>query len=431
MNTKQFQCLLCKHEAPPNTFVNTANNKLMCPRCRSEFENPYAYKANVSYADCDSQKAVTRFPFSLNNEQASISVRPGYIALLIGNDGQKYWLNAADNVLKRKLTGCQLYYICLSPVVMWGTSCLNIFGAYGRAQLSLDAEYVQQLCENEGSVMHLENHLRNLVNTHITKHFLEESTQQRIFLYRSAENYTYMLGNITKGVQLTKLQPYGYCMNRSSFNSFFIEDRQETPEKESASSLPKEIPPVDIIAKRIKAHTVKTKTEEVFISKLNRYERYKAGEIITEDMLVNTKTIHRYQKKHFSFSHGWGIYNQTIPEIPYFSANGTLSFYIDNTIRLSKHLCKLETWHSFEELFFSEVLKAELIDALKNIIRHYLQENRLNIHDVSASLSAMSVDLTRELNGEFLFQGTPSFQKYGLRVDCADILDLDIYSNRR
>ena len=112
----------------------------------------------------------------------------------------------------------------------------------------------------------------------------------------------------------------------------------------------------------------------------------------------------------------------------YYSAHGTLSFYIDSTERFSRLLYKAKTWHNFETQFFTNILKREISEALREVMasrvgRQYFQQERIGDY-----LSAMSVDLTNMLNGEGKDAKEPVFRQYGLRVKQTDILNIDFYT---
>ena len=93
MPTNDFVCPLCRYKAPLALFENMGEGQMRCRRCRSKFPDPNAYSAGVAYADCDSRRAVTRFPFSMNGSAgAVIRVRDGYMAL-ISSGGQRRWVN--------------------------------------------------------------------------------------------------------------------------------------------------------------------------------------------------------------------------------------------------------------------------------------------------------------------------------------------------
>ena len=78
-------------------FDNIDNGKLKCRRCRNTADDPNAYGAESTYADCDSRRVVTRFPFALDGRDAVIQVRQGYMALAVGNDGSTIWLRQLKN----------------------------------------------------------------------------------------------------------------------------------------------------------------------------------------------------------------------------------------------------------------------------------------------------------------------------------------------
>ena len=136
-------CPNCRYECPSHSFIRLADSKLKCRRCRGEFDDPDAYRPNVSYADTDSDKMVSRFPYSLSGQNAVIRVPDGYLAYVIGASEGGMLLTSGNCEIKDEPTWIQVYYICLNPRLPWGSRGLKKFGAYGTAQLSISEDFVK------------------------------------------------------------------------------------------------------------------------------------------------------------------------------------------------------------------------------------------------------------------------------------------------
>ena len=102
MEATRFTCPHCLYEAELHMFENMANGKLKCRRCRSEVQDPNAFSAQRTYADCDSHRAVTRFPFHLNGKDAMIRVRHA--------EPQK---NVSQSVCKKNVSQLRLVKVML------------------------------------------------------------------------------------------------------------------------------------------------------------------------------------------------------------------------------------------------------------------------------------------------------------------------------
>ena len=144
MAISEFTCPHCMYHAPLPYFVNEDDSKMKCMRCRSRFDDPNAYLADITYADCNCLRPVTRFPFALKGENTIIHVRDGYMALIVGAAGVRLWIEEKNCHITNMPDGFQLYFVCLKPNVTWGTDSLEKFGVYGNAQLSISQEYVKE-----------------------------------------------------------------------------------------------------------------------------------------------------------------------------------------------------------------------------------------------------------------------------------------------
>ena len=430
MQDTMFTCPHCLYKAPMNHFESVEGGMLKCKRCRSRFDDPNAFRGDTSYADCDSQQAVFRFPFALNGRNTVIRVREGYLAYVICNDGRRLWLSNYSNHVSGMGDGFQLYYICLSPRVNWGVRSTNRFGVYGNAQLALTGEYVQTYCYDRGSVQTLEKHLRELVVQRVTEYVQAETDRNETAVLEHREGYLSVLGALEDGASLTVLNPIGYRTPKG-YTGTFPASSAMPDAYEAEESLSIRQAPLESLKAAQKDYTVKPGTEEVLIRSASRIERHKAGEMITLNMLRGVQTRLRFRTKEFDFPYGWGVYNQPSGAMQYFSAHGTISFFIDNTEQMGFLFAKAENWEGFEDQFFTNVLRTELSAALGRILKTYTCKDGFDPKETAKYLSAMSVELTDTLNGEDGQAREPAFRQYGLRVFKTDILDLSIYGSRR
>ena len=161
----------------------------------------------------------------------------------------------------------------------------------------------------------------------------------------------------------------------------------------------------------------------------NKHERHKSGETVEVAMLQGVDKLLRYKKKEFEFPYGWG-FDQGRAGQSYFSAHGTISFFIDSTAKLSGHLYGLRNWKEFDQQFFG-ALRAEICEALQKVLSERVGRQDFHAERIEDYLSSMSVELTDLLNGEGPADGEPVFRKYGLRVKQTDIMGLHLYSIRR
>ncbi len=417
------------YRAPSSVFESVEDGEMKCRRCRSRFKDPNAFAFDTTYADCDSRRPVTRFPFALNGENAVIRVRDGYLALLVGSGGQRMWIEGKDCRITDMPGGIQVYYVCLSPQVKWGTSAVEEFGAYGTAQLLLSKDYAKSFCGADGRVQALEEHLRKLVSSRVTEFVRTEAERQNTSLLEHRDSYLSVLGVMEDGVSLTRIEPMGYRDAQGGAGLFTIFSPTSF-QPEEAEPLPLSPAPADILNPPKAPYTIKDRTEEVFSRGHAKAERHKAGERVDADMLHGVQKVFRYRNKEFEFPFGWGLYNQRAGA-GYYSAQGEISFFIDSTERFSLLLAKTASWPEFAEQFFFNVLKKEISAALREILSERSARKDFQPDRIGDYLSAMSVDLTNLLNGEEPFSRDPAFRANGLRVRRADILDIHFYSDWR
>ena len=169
----------------------------------------------------------------------------------------------------------------------------------------------------------------------------------------------------------------------------------------------------------------------MLIRKNTRPERHKARERIDANTLNGAEKLVRYLKKEFDFPYGWGIYDQPRPISGYYSAQGTISFFVDSTERLSLLLAKTRSWQEFEDQFFINVIKKELSSTLRDILNARIGRPGFDEQRIGDYLSTMSVEMTNLLNGEGSSAREPAFRMHGLRVKQADILSICFYTDRR
>lgn len=430
MAVSKFTCPHCQYEASLIMFENVDNGILKCKRCRSKFEDPNAFGLETTYADCDSRRAVTRFPFALNGCNALIHVREGYMAFVAGNDGQRFWLEVGETRITNMPGGFQLYFVCKKPQIIWGTRDLQEFGAYGVAQLTITKSYAEAYCGIDGRVQSLEEHLREMVVDHMTDYVQDALDLNKAALLQHSDGYMNALGMLQEGVSLTKIEPRGYRNADGMTGTFparLTSDETFVPDEPVVRTRR----PVELAKAQKKTYTIREGVEEVFLRNASKLERHKAGEVIEANDQQDVGTVLRFLSKEFEFANGWGLYNQNCSAPGYYSAHGTISFYIDSTERISPLLYKAGSWDTFTEEFFSNVLKKELSIALRELMNAYVAQRGLNAERLNEGLSAMSVDLTNFLNGEGNYGKQPAFRQNGLRVNRADILHVSIYANRR
>lgn len=429
MNGHVFQCPLCTFEALPSAFVSIDGRRMRCPRCRGEFTDPNAYDAALAYADCDNPLPATRCPYQYGNRATVVNVRRNYLALVIDSEGNRQWLEEGRSTLPPSPGNLQLYFICLSPQIMWGAA-VETFGAYGKAQLSLSKDFVKQFCKTRIPVPALEDHVHRLVSQHIQERLQYEEESRRLTFYEFADAYAGLTGNVARGLQLTGVEALGY-QTADGRNVAFPASAAAAPADEQHLAAPPEKPPVDIARPPARSYVVADRAEDIFFRGRDRPERHKAGETITEAMLHGVDKLIHFHRKEFTLTNGWGVYNQPLTGTQYLSAHGDVSFYVDSTLHLSSHLYDVASWRVFEEHLFTGVLRSLLGDALKTLISSRAGSGITNNENISAHLSSLSIDLTQLLNGEGPHAGEPMLRKYGLRVRTTDILGMTFYPDRR
>ena len=430
MPQRLFTCPHCGYQAPIQDFPVAESGTLKCRRCRTVFEDTNAYRPDRTYADCDSSRVVTRFPFDLDGRENVIHVPGGYLALLVGHDGQWAWLEGDELHLINRPQGFQLYYLCLRPTVRWGTRGIRSFGAYGSACLTVSKAYMKAACDRPARLKLLEEHFQELVIAHMTEFAQKETEHHNSAALERHDGYLKALGVIRDGVTLRRIDPAGYrTIDGHTGAILSYASRSESIGPLSPENRKKA--PVEIIHPSVREYTVKDGAEDVILRGQNRTERHKAGERISLDGLSAAERILRFNRKSFEFPHGFGVYNLPSAYRGYFAAQGTISFYIDSTERLSLLMAKTDGWDSFTEHFFTNVIKKELSPALKTVINDFLERRGTGTDRLTGYLSSLSIALTNRLNGEDESSETPAFRRFGLRVRSADILSVDFYSDRR
>lgn len=430
MPKNEFVCPYCMYQAPLTYFENVGDGEIKCRRCRSRFTDPNGFSPDTAYADCDSMRPVTRFPFSLRGKNTVIRVRDGYLALLVGADGQRLWLEARDGPITNLPIGCQLYYICLSPRILWGTSGVKEFGAYGSAQLTLTRKFVEDFCRENRHIQAMEEYLQKAVSRWVTGYIRLSVSRQNISMLEQRDSYMSILGLIEEGIHMIRIDPMGFRNGTSKTGTFLsLLDAEETSEQNEFA--PEYRPPVDLLKTPKTSYTIKSGIEEVFVKNPLKLERHKAGERIVDETLRGVNRVIRYRTKEFELPFGWGIYNQTSQVPGYYSAQGTISFFVDSTEKMGSLLNKTKSWQEFEEQFFMDIFRKELSVALRDIINQRAGRPDFQPDNINDYLSAMSVDLTTMLNGECSTDKAPAFRQFGLRVKQTDILGIHFYSTRR
>jgi len=431
MPLSSIKCPLCTYEGPLSMFESVDGNTLKCRRCRNRFDDPDIYDAGTMYADCDSRKAVFRFPFALNGSSTEVRVRPGYQALVLGNNGQKQWLEAGDHMVTDMPDGFQVYYVCLKPTVIWGSQNDGGFGAYGTARLALAPDYAKRYTASHDHIMTLDLYLKSLVENNVTQYIQQQTECNGLGRLELMDGYQSLLGVLEEGAAITALSPLGFRNAKGGTGSFSsytdesIHDRNDIPATTAFS------PPVEIIPPKQSPYTVRVGTELVLVRGAAKAERHKADEMLTAEQMSKADKAFLYRKKTFDFPYGWGVSNQACSVCGYFSAQGTISFYIDSTEKMSLLLNRTEGWQGFEDQMFFNVIRQEISATISRILNEYIGGKGVKPEHIHNSLSAMSILLTDLLNGQENERKDPVFRQYGLRVKRADILDITLYSIRR
>lgn len=428
MPTSLFTCPLCRYETALTLFKSLENARLKCPCCRNSFADPHTFDTKISYADCDSIQPVTRFPFTLNGTATMIHVDEKHMALVVGMDGRQFWLDGQDVFISDMPSGFQLYYVCLTPWISWGTNLPRGVGAYGRAQLSLRPEYILANFATQDALRGLTEHLRTLLCEQATAFVKAQSAARNLPLLEQKNGYEGMLGALADGVSVIRTDALGYRSANGYLRPFPPQELQEDAENLADSTIRD---PVVFLQPAKKPYTVKTGMEDVFCTARGRFFRHKAGEEITPEALEDIQRVFRFRAKEFGFPNGWGLYNLTGPGTGYCSAHGTISFYIDSTEKLCALLSRTKSWDDFVENFSTNVLRSALNDALAGLIRSRIPPGDATPERIGAHLSSLSIALTNTLNGEEREHTKPAFRDNGLRVSRIDILHLDFYSSRR
>ena len=430
MPESNYTCPLCGYEAPLAQFTGADDGMIRCRRCRSLSRDPNAYSPDCAYADCDSTAPVSRFPFALGGKRAVIRVREGYLALMVREDGSASWITEAETRLDGSSGAFRLYYVCLSPRLNWGTRGVKEFGAYGTARLRLSREYVMENCPAEGSLLTLEENLEETLIRFLTAFVESELRQGHTAQLEHPDGYTGALGRLRDGITLRSVTPLGF--RSASGHPFTIPGSAEPEERAEAEApaAPVRAPLAQVRIPQV-SYTVKNRTEEVFFRGDGRTERHKAGEAISPDALRNVERMVRFQAKEFDLPCGWGVFNQPCGDGRYFAANGTVSFVVDSTEKLASLFIRTRDWADFEEQFFSDILRRELSAALRTLLGSRAGGVPSGSEALRGSLSSLSVELVNRLNGESVPASEPAFRRFGLRVRQIDILDLNLYSDRR
>ncbi len=417
-------CPNCRYEAPAYSYARLDNNMLKCRRCRGSFVDPEAYKREISYSDTDSSRVVNHFPFELNGLVSEIHVPDGYLAYVVGTSEQRGLLRSGIHKIESAYSNIQVYYICLNPRVIWGSTGINEFGVYGTAQLALTEEYVQdRLIKDSNFLYTLEDDIKKLLCDHMSAYVKKRMKQVGAAVLIQQSGYDGAYGILTNGVRLLQVYPQGYRNAGLSSNTIASAmDYYDTPD---VPIMPERIKsPVTIEKIPIRPYTIAKGCEEVFLYSANRYERHKAGEQIDIKLLSGIKQLIKFTSKEFDFPYGWGIYKQTCALGGTYSANGTISFYVDSTYKMGTLVAQSGDFDRFSEQFFNDVLRKELAEKLKPLISRLSSRQGFDVSKINSSLSALSVDLVDALNGEGNTAGQNVFMRYGLRVSRLDILDI-------
>lgn len=404
---------------------------LKCRRCRGSFDDPEAYKREISYADTDSSRVVNHFPFELSGLVSEIHVPDGYLAYVVGTSEQRGLLRSGTHRIEGVHSNLQVYYVCLNPRVIWGSTGINEFGVYGTAQLALTEKYVQDRSIQDSNFLYtLEDDLRKLLRDYMSAYVKKRLKQVGAAVLIQQNGYDGAYGILTDGVRLVRVFPQGYRNAGISSNTIASAidyyDTQDVPVIQERIK-----PPITIEKLPIRPYTISKNSEEVFLYSAGKYERHKAGEQIDTKTLSGIKQLIKFTSKEFDFPYGWGIYRQTCALGGTYSANGTVSFYVDSTYKIGTLVAQSGGFDRFSEQFFNDVLRKELAEKLKPLISRLSSRQGFDVSRINSSLSALSVDLVDALNGEGNTAGQNVFTRYGLRVSRLDILDISFSSYGR
>lgn len=428
MPTNQLICPLCRYETALSRFRSLENARLKCPCCRSSFADPHTFGAKMTYADCDSLQPVTRFPFALNGTAAAIHVDEKHMALVVGMDGRQFWLDGQDVIINDMPSGFQLYYVCLTPWISWGTNLPNGMGAYGRAQLSLRPDVIRTQFGTQDALSGLTEHLRTLLCEHATAFVKQQTAARNLPLLEQKSGYEGMLGSLADGVSVIRTDALGY-RSANGYSRAFPPQLLQDDDADTANHLSHA--PVLFLQPAKKPYTIKPGIEDVFCTSHGKFYRHKAGEEITPEALEDLHRVFRFSAKEFTFPNGWGLYNLSGVGTGYCSAHGTISFYVDSTEKLCALLARTKSWDEFVENFFTNVLRQTLVSSLPALIQSRIPQTDIVPERIGVHLSSLSIALTDVLNGEGREHTRPAFRDNGLRVSRIDILHLDFYSSRR
>ena len=427
MTDGNFVCPHCNYEASISLFDRVGNNMVRCKRCRSEVDDPNAFSPDINYVDCNSHSLLYLFPYQVEGKETVVFVRNGYLALVISTDRKLIWLTEKTNHIPEAIHILHIYFVCLSPRVIWGTKGTKEFGCYGTAQISLTEKYVRDYCKTEDLLKKMEKELKDKIGLFMAEYIENEVARNNTLLLEHKAGYNNALGPVCAGVTIKEIDPIGYRHANGQTHSIV----QRLNPVAGNDDVQKKKDPVSVIKLPLTQYTVRKNDEDVFFWKTLKCDRYKAGEEIRPEKLRGVCKGYHFHSKEFDFSNGWGIYNISCSNGGFFSAHGTISFYVDSTAQLGALLYKIKDWNTFEEQFFSSILKKEIASTLKSILDHKIEQGRLDSKTISKQLNAMSFELANRLNAEDSQTRDPPFRTYGLRVKQVDILNIDLYSDRR
>ena len=427
MTDSNFICPHCMYEASISAFDRVGKNLVKCRRCRSEVDDPNAFSPDINYVDCNSHSLVYLFPFQVEGKKTVVFVRNGYLALIISTDRKIIWLAKKINHVPEDISILRIYYICLSPLIIWGTKGTKEFGSYGTAQISLTEKYVRDYCKTEDQIKTLEKDLRDKISHFMAGYIENEVARNNTLLLEHKAGYNNALGPVSAGITIKEIDVIGY---RHANGQTHLVVQRSIPVVGS-DDIQKKKNPVSIIKLPLTQYTVRKNDEDVFFWKNLKCKRHKAGEEIRPEKLRGVCKGYQFHSKEFDFTNGWGIYNIGCADGRFFSAHGTISFYIDSTEKLGALLYKTKDWNTFEEQFFINILKKEISSALKDILDNILEQTQLNSKKISELLNTISFELANRLNAEDSQTRDPPFRAYGLRVKQVDILNINLYSDRR
>ncbi len=418
--TEKTLCPLCGYAGASGSFVRRGGGRLSCCRCRQEFADPGAGGARMMYADCDSTRPCTRFPFAVETERVCVKAGESYVAIVWASDGQSSTVMPGKSRIFNRSEALGIDYICLKPHVIWG--CGNdSFGAHGTAVLNLSSKYALTRFAGESARFEqLEAELESLLREHMKAFIVRQCSLGNAALLTQAGGYSQAAGALCEGVTLERVIPYGYRDAQGRKGRIAsAEFLSRAPERPSSPRV--EIPsPLVRLALPADDYTVRENRELVVLIGSESL-RHKTGEVLRAGQLTKAEALIEFARKDFTFPFGWGLSGLNSESFGTFSANGDIAFYIDNTAVFARLFSRFHSFGEFCDSLYTSALKSAMAQALQCSVRKYSTLKGFHPEKLKVYLSELSIDLMKRLNGEASDEYEPAFRRLGLRVKSLDI----------